>query len=158
MKVFKCGSLELLPQLPSAQKAPAHLSPFLVYEPHYGAKSAPVPSQENDTPSDRPKSPPNAYHLKILSRPSPFRERPSERPLCSYVGHTRRSQLFGSFSRASQHLLHKNNPQLLAVRWTGHHMPASHLVGTQGAAANAGRGDGEREEDARSTSTDAHWM
>lgn len=32
-----------------------------------------------------------------------------------------------------QHLLHKNNLQLLVVKWRLHHMPASHLVCAMGA-------------------------
>lgn len=34
---------------------------------------------------------------------------------------------------AHQHLLHKNNLQLLVVKWRLHHMPASHLVCAMGA-------------------------
>ncbi|CAM4722863.1 unnamed protein product [Leuciscus chuanchicus] len=53
-----------------------------------------------------------------------------------YVGHTRfpavgKSQL--CHYCAHQHLLHKNNLQLLALKWRLHHMPASHLVYARGA-------------------------
>lgn len=54
-----------------------------------------------------------------------------------YVGHRHRSQLCNSVSCAfchpRQHLFHKNNIQLLALKWRLHHMPASHLVSARGA-------------------------
>lgn len=53
------------------------------------------------------------------------------------MGHRHRSQLCGpvscAFRRARQHLLRKNNIQLLALKWRLHHMPASHLVSARGA-------------------------
>lgn len=56
-----------------------------------------------------------------------------------YVGHRHRSQLCNSVSCAfchpRQHLFHKNNIQLLALKWRLHHMPASHLVSARGAGA-----------------------
>lgn len=56
-----------------------------------------------------------------------------------YVGHRHPSQLCSpvscAFCHARQHLLHKNNIQLLALKWRLHHMPASHLASARGAGA-----------------------
>lgn len=55
---------------------------------------------------------------------------------CMWVTHTIPSCVTQSaVPHARQHLLHKNNIQLLALKWRLHHMPVSHLVSARGAGA-----------------------